>query len=236
MDIAQEVTSLFNHMKFTNPRKVKKVLNKYALLKSYKYNEQLDSSLQELIPEIIKNKEDGHLLETAISLYLIILYEFDYELFEEVEDLEIKKKAFAKVIAVSKNKRIQDAIDTSNTYYNLENSALEKVSNFSDLTGVESISSERKKSLVKLGINHEQLESEAKITVRLFLMHFLPENIDFINFYSDNSKDVTKGFKHHRYSNGFFLFMDYYLQNYHIQNRIDIKEIPNFFKMVRTVL
>ncbi|AEF96802.1 KAP family P-loop NTPase fold protein [Methanotorris igneus] len=88
-DTAEKLEKFFKSINFTNPRHLKKVLNKYELLVRIK-NLGLDKN--ELIPEIIRIVEEngnkrkvGYLLDTVFVLYFIILYEVYPEKYLEVK-------------------------------------------------------------------------------------------------------------------------------------------------------
>jgi energy-coupling factor transporter ATP-binding protein EcfA2 len=216
LDIAKEISRLFESMQFTNPRHVKKVLNKYSLLKSYKHNEHLDKSLKNLIPEIITNGEDGNLLETAISLYLIVLYEFDYELFKEVEDVEGRKTAFFLLL--------NEKIDDENKIFKSVNQMFGFWKNHEDET-VQSI-------MV------DSIEKQRKIRLRSFYSLFMPKIVttgnnnmvgnldDYFKYFDNKSKKPI----------GFVRFIENDLINNIDRSELNINSIPKFFKMVRTVL
>nr|WP_280109658.1 hypothetical protein [Methanocaldococcus jannaschii] len=85
--IAEKLERFFKAINFTNPRHLKKVLNKYAILIEFK-NSKIDN--ERLIPEIIRiengeRKRKGYLFDTVFVLYFIILYEFYYGKYLEVK-------------------------------------------------------------------------------------------------------------------------------------------------------
>ncbi|MFT5618817.1 MAG: hypothetical protein ACI85I_002052, partial [Arenicella sp.] len=216
MDIAQEVTSLFNHMKFTNPRKVKKVLNKYTLLKSYKHNEQLDESLKELIPEIITNQEDGNLLETAISLYLIVLYEFDYELFEQSEGY-LKKATIYGVNFVRKEKEAirPSEIDRVNDIFNYRDSTTVQFNQIYD-------------SILSSNNRNEIINS--------YLTQYLPTPVAPMSISSRNPSDFLISYKRNTKSDGFINYIVPLFASFTNSNNLSEMRANELFKMVRTVL
>jgi len=84
-EIAKKLAKFFRAIKFTNPRHLKKVLNKYEILTRIK-NSKIDEGL---IPEIIRienetKKRVGYLFDTIFVLYFIILYEVYPEKYLEV--------------------------------------------------------------------------------------------------------------------------------------------------------
>lgn len=78
---------------FTNPRRVKKVLNKYLILRNVK-----DLDMFERFPNIDSRGyvASGSLFETLLVIYLIILYEFYNDLFNDFLNFEKKKFYFSK--------------------------------------------------------------------------------------------------------------------------------------------
>ena len=82
--IAEKLEKFFKAINFTNPRHLKKVLNKYAILTEFK-SSNIDDGL---IPDIIRienGERKGYLLDTVFVLYFIILYEFHPENYKEVK-------------------------------------------------------------------------------------------------------------------------------------------------------
>jgi hypothetical protein len=91
--INHRINDFFQYLEFTNPRRVKKVLNKYQILRNIK-----SLSLPEKyspFPNIDeKNGEQKSWFETILVLYLIILHEFYPEFFHGFLDFDIKKKNY----------------------------------------------------------------------------------------------------------------------------------------------
>jgi len=78
----------FKEVEFKNPRHLKKVLNKYTIISEFK-KDNPDNELSKLIPNIRING-NGYFLSTIFVLYIIILFEFYYEKFEEIKDYAAK--------------------------------------------------------------------------------------------------------------------------------------------------
>jgi len=78
----------FEQIKFKNPRHLKKVLNKYIIISEFK-KDNPENELTKLIPNIRINGE-GYFLSTIFVLYIIILFEFYYEKFEEIKNYDNK--------------------------------------------------------------------------------------------------------------------------------------------------
>jgi len=81
------ISNFFNSIKFTNPRHLKKIFNKYQLISLIKDN--FANEFGELIPEIIINKK-GYIFDTILVLFFLILYEFHYQKYEEIKAYEFK--------------------------------------------------------------------------------------------------------------------------------------------------
>jgi hypothetical protein len=92
-EINYKVSDFFQYLEFTNPRRVKKVLNKYQILRNIK-----TLSLPEKyspFPNI--DEKDGFqksYFETFLVLYLIILHEFYPEYFAVFLDFNFKSKKY----------------------------------------------------------------------------------------------------------------------------------------------
>jgi len=89
-DAISGVQRFFEAMHFTNPRRIKKVLNKYLLLRYYKiplvnYGDPIDKA--DLIPD--QNIEFFRYL----TLFIIILYKFEPDNFEMLRDYDEKLKS-----------------------------------------------------------------------------------------------------------------------------------------------
>lgn len=84
------IEEFFQSIGFTNPRHLKKVLNKYEIIKAFASSESIPDNIKFLMPNIIENKNEGSIFETIYCLYVIVLYEFYFEQFEDVENYSQK--------------------------------------------------------------------------------------------------------------------------------------------------
>lgn len=91
-----KIKDFFIALKFTNPRKIKKVLNKFQLLRNIKSNSSANNYLR-LIPNIYSN-DTGNYFETILTLYILILHEFEQYKYEKLFDLKYKEVEFLRVI------------------------------------------------------------------------------------------------------------------------------------------
>lgn len=104
------ITKFFVALNFDNPRRIKKVLNKFAILQKIQSASKLTERYKRHIPNIY-TKGDGNILETVFVLYLIILLEFYSEKYEKLFDL--KHKEYIAVKAIKKSSSM-----SSNNYHN----------------------------------------------------------------------------------------------------------------------
>ena len=106
---AEKLARFFEYIKFTNPRHIKKVLNKYEILAKFK-DDGVDGGL---IPEIITKNRNKYLFDTIFVLYFIILYEFYYEKYLEIKNIDDKLNNYASCFRhigwnEQKNKSLKD--------------------------------------------------------------------------------------------------------------------------------
>ncbi|MEZ4803365.1 MAG: P-loop NTPase fold protein [Gelidibacter sp.] len=86
------ISSFFKVLKITNPRRIKKVLNKFQIFRSIKEN---NSRIR--LPNIYIDNE-GNYFETILVLYFIILHEFHPKLFHRVFDMKYKESYLLGVV------------------------------------------------------------------------------------------------------------------------------------------
>lgn len=97
--INYRISELFKVLEFTNPRRVKKVLNKYQMFRSFSA-----MSNRNEIPNIdMKDGKARSLFETILVIYLIILHEFYNEEFNDFLNFEKKKDIYTKVLKNNSN-------------------------------------------------------------------------------------------------------------------------------------
>jgi hypothetical protein len=81
------VSSFFEQLHFKNPRRIKKILNKYLIIRRLKETEYSDNLV---LPNIL-TENSGTLFETYLTLYLLILNEFEPENFKLLFNLSVKR-------------------------------------------------------------------------------------------------------------------------------------------------
>lgn len=93
-EVADLISEFFIAINFTNPRQLKKVLNRYEMLINFK-NANLPGHLKKLIPNAVFNENDGDFFELILVLYFIVLYDFFPQAFLDLENLENKLANYA---------------------------------------------------------------------------------------------------------------------------------------------
>jgi energy-coupling factor transporter ATP-binding protein EcfA2 len=86
-DFYKLLNDFFTFIDFTTPRHIKKVLNKYLIVKYIKSKKLTN---YELIPEIVSD----HPFNIILVLYFIILFEFYKEIFYELQSTDFRKSVF----------------------------------------------------------------------------------------------------------------------------------------------
>lgn len=101
MGINVWISNFFNALEFNNPRKIKKVLNKFQILRDFSV---MDLNKNKNFPCIdLKNETEKSFFDTILVIYLIILHEFYLEDFEDFLNFEKKKEIYFKVNADNNN-------------------------------------------------------------------------------------------------------------------------------------
>ncbi|WP_298508465.1 P-loop NTPase fold protein [uncultured Kordia sp.] len=90
----EKIAIFFRKLHFTNPRRLKKVLNKYILLANVKESLEEDHAYTKFIGNITTSKYTGNYFETILTLYFIVLKESYPELFATFFDLKLKESMF----------------------------------------------------------------------------------------------------------------------------------------------
>jgi len=103
------IDDFFMAIDFTNPRHIKKVLNKYQILRSFKANAELPPWLKTLVPDLLDSTGRGDAFETIFCTFFIILYEFYPDQFKEIEDYERKLKKYIHPILETARKQSSNA-------------------------------------------------------------------------------------------------------------------------------
>ncbi|MCD8434041.1 KAP family P-loop NTPase fold protein [Tenacibaculum dicentrarchi] len=100
------INDFFEKLHFKNPRKIKKILNKYLIIKNLKCSD-IVGDLK--LPNIIQN-DSGTLFETYLTLYLLILKEFESENFKLLYNFTAKK--------INYNQNLKDDVAPSRSIFN----------------------------------------------------------------------------------------------------------------------
>ncbi|HZY36785.1 MAG TPA: P-loop NTPase fold protein [Mucilaginibacter sp.] len=88
------IEDFFLSTRFSNPRHVKKVLNKFEIIKDFKELSAIPKETRDYIPDIIRSNGDGNVFETIFCLFAMILHEFYNEDFLELESYEEKMQKY----------------------------------------------------------------------------------------------------------------------------------------------
>lgn len=90
------ISTFFRRLEFTNPRRLKKVLNKFQMLRNFK---QMNSVFSGEVPNIdMKSNSEKNYFETILVLYLIILHEFYSDYFENFLNFSKKRQIYSKTL------------------------------------------------------------------------------------------------------------------------------------------
>lgn len=116
VDLLDKITAFLKELHFTNPRRIKKILNKYLLIQNL-VEKNVETSIK--LPNIL-TEESGTLFETYLTLYLLILKEFENNVFENFLNtpfLRIKTGEAVRKYNEEKNK---------NDFFDLKDSVIDK--------------------------------------------------------------------------------------------------------------
>ncbi|WDF64103.1 KAP family P-loop NTPase fold protein [Flavobacterium sp. KACC 22763] len=120
--INHRINIFFKYLEFTNPRRIKKVLNKYQILRNIKFL-QLPEKYYPFPNIDEKNAEERNYFETILVLYLIILHEFYPKYFDDFLDFDLKRKNYLQGFKNSDQiKDINSAIGNLNKWITINQS------------------------------------------------------------------------------------------------------------------
>jgi len=117
ISLSDFINKFFNELHFTNPRRVKKILNKYIIIQRVIENQSSNKVID--LPNII-TKNSGTLFETYLTLFLLILYEFEPENYKQLFNLSIKRNNYTQAAIKSSalDNPVQDIINNFNESLN----------------------------------------------------------------------------------------------------------------------
>ncbi len=202
-NVNKTIEIFFVSINLTNPRRVKKVLNKFLMLRVFREN--LDPSQKESFPNIAEG-ESGGLLEIIITLYAIAIHEFSPEIVGKLNDFENKSKNYMSAIynVAGKDRTNDSTVNTDRAFLSdwmvriRKNETLQEFRN-----KIHRVSSAQYK------MNHKNL-------VKLF---FAPYFVDEFTYQSLSSMDnFKKGFRAKNKS------IDYYFLEFLINNEYLFEE------------
>lgn len=203
------ISNFINSIKFTNPRHLKKIFNKYQLISLIKDN--FANEFGELIPEIIRNKK-GHIFDTILTLFFLILYEFHYQKYEEIKAYEFKFENYIEHLTDKSSKEISRE-SKGNIINNLrDNKSFFKFGNISNLKFLNPteghINYHKFLSFFTPRI-YKDFEFKSVQDFRYFEQFEYNENqilIDFCRFIFDHIKDITIKEPDHHLNGDYNLF------------------------------
>lgn len=219
--------NFFKDINFINPRKLKKVLNKYEILCDFKRQTSLSSIQRDLIPNIIIN-QNGDLIETIFVLFFIILYEFHQETFSDLFNYDKKIITYANaLIADSKRRDNTSGLTLSNALANVRGNGFVMKSldvSFHDMK--------------KLVISNDTNQKERRYN--FFLSIFSPSNYTNKYNYTESGLSFISQFYDDKNSDGEKITLSFCAYLWNSRDEIlslnSNYKIINFFRMCQTLL
>lgn len=201
----EKIADFFRELGFTNPRRLKKILNKYLILVNFKEILRGNIKYENSIPNIYSS-DDGNFFETIMTLYFLYLYEYERDSFDLFNNMNLKKQALKQAVErfhSFNQKEISSTITSVVGAIRLE---------FYNLR----ISSLRKRYIYGEDVRGGQnIESYKRLTKFYFLMQFIDGNggeigasrflegrSDFNSYYRVTTKKID------------YLFSSYLLENF----------------------
>ncbi|GGA79070.1 hypothetical protein GCM10008015_19740 [Flavobacterium palustre] len=195
----KKIGEFFIEMKFTNPRRLKKILNKYLILSNFKTVLKDNPKHENSIPNIFINGDnEGNFFETILTLYFLCLYEYERDSFELFNNMNLKKQA------------LKLAVERFHSHSQKEISST--VTNIVDAVRFEAYTLSLS-SLMGRYVKGEELRGGQDLTSyrRNIKFYF------FIQFIDGNGAEIGSG----RFIDGYSEFSSYY--------RVTTKKIDYFF-------
>jgi DNA polymerase III delta prime subunit len=122
------ISSFFETINFSNPRRIKKVANKYLILCRIK--KDFKNKYTSLIPAVIKGDGNGYVFDTIMVLYFIILHEFYINKYYELQNYDakfsnyfdhFKKEDGSRLRSNDIQNRINLSLRANNNFFNFKN-------------------------------------------------------------------------------------------------------------------
>ncbi len=202
------IEKFFKSINFTNPRHLKKVLNKFEIIRNFKLQGSLPNAQKHLIPNIIIGG-DGDLLETIFVLFFIILYEFYPKEFKVLSDYNRKQTNYAIAYLNDHNRINKNNPQSFSVVLNIIQNNL----------GLDSFSISLQKIALKGNpdINPQTKQNSPNISPYAYnhvLAYFTPSEIEYLSFATGGSS-FLKQFYHVNNSEGdivLILFCEYLIK------------------------
>jgi hypothetical protein len=212
---ASIINHFFSSIHFTTPRHIKKVLNKYEIIKTFKNNDKIPDGLRSLIPNLINEKGEGDLFETIFCLFFIILYENYPDEFSRIENYNRKMSNY-----------IEPFINGTQHYHQKSNSIVYEVVKQMQINSIQT------KSINQLFDYHD---NSKKIFIP-FLFIFSTDKIKNLSHLDE--KDIEK-YGSFFYDNGILTLFCKFLLKYRnsiIEHKFSDYIFWNYFKMAKYLL
>lgn len=188
----EKIANFFRALHFTNPRKLKKVLNKYLLLANAKENLADTHPFSKYIGQIFTKESYGNYFETILSLYFITLKEFYSELFITIFDCKLKESIYKKLVHSVRN---NEELDFKLIDYILKEPIMyafikQKNKNYLPYLFLPYDVIDLREDFMNSNFVHNEIYVEKKEIDYLFLK-FLCEHFDFLKHFADNDSDKS---------------------------------------------
>lgn len=190
------INNFFTEIDFTNPRRVKKVLNKFQMLRDFR---SMKSNKIEDFPNIdMKSNSENGLFETILILYLIIIHEFFQNDFDNFLDFDKKRDIYSSVTSSdSQYKTLNSSIQNnlSNTHfakiYNIISSGVSQINDVDFFICLSPINIKQISYFnLEMGKGHEIRVSGKQIDFLFFKYINKRKTIDWLQ-YSQNSTTLV---------------------------------------------
>tara|TARA_R110001606_G_scaffold303056_1_gene450397 strand:+ start:128 stop:1543 length:1416 start_codon:yes stop_codon:yes gene_type:complete len=143
------ICKFFDELNFKNPRRIKKILNKYLIIKRLV---EANKSNEFILPNIM-TKDSGNMFETYLTLYFLILAEFEPKIYKDLFDFNKKRINYTDALKRSN----LNSTEINNISQNIFNYYNEKI------------------------LYNSAFRTNDKVFFRMFLFNLLPLKVDTIN-------------------------------------------------------
>lgn len=189
----EKISEFFIKINFTNPRRLKKILNKYQTISVFK--NLLKENATGKIPNIyIRNEDGGNFMETILTLYFLILQEFYLKKFTAFFNIEEKKLMYKKAVF-----NHYDGMNAAN-----RTTEIERVNNFL-------IDGHHKIELYQFSRFKNSQDKTEKLMA--FIKMFTPIKVEFLSYRAFGSLREFKQYFNLQEKEIDYLFVEYLFEN-----------------------